>query len=64
MAYDVSNPHPMYGKDPNIINEFGHTAYPKWIDTGKKDDKGKPVRVLVENKKEEEKIVGKEGWNR
>ena len=30
--YDVSNPHPGYGKDPNILNEFGHTKFPMWAD--------------------------------
>ncbi len=29
--YDVSNPHPGFGKDPNILNEFGHTKYPMWV---------------------------------
>lgn len=29
--YDVANPHPGYGTDPNIINCFGHTKYPKWV---------------------------------
>lgn len=30
--YNVSNPHPGFGKDPNILNEFGHTKYPMWVD--------------------------------
>ena len=29
--YGVSNPHPGFGKDPNILNEFGHTKYPMWV---------------------------------
>ena len=29
--WNVSNPHPMHGKDPNIVNEFGHTEYPKFL---------------------------------
>lgn len=29
--WDVSNPHPGFGKDPNIANEFGHTKYPMWV---------------------------------
>lgn len=29
--WDVSNPHPGYGKDPNILNEYGHSVYPKMI---------------------------------
>lgn len=31
-VYSASNPHPLHGKDPNIMNELGHTHYPKWID--------------------------------
>ena len=30
-VYTVSNPHPGFGKDPNILNEFGHTKYPMWV---------------------------------
>lgn len=30
-AYTVENPHPLHGKDPNIVNEFGHTMYPKFL---------------------------------
>jgi len=29
--WNVSNPHPGFGKDPNILNEFGHTKYPMWV---------------------------------
>ncbi len=29
--YTVSNPHPAFGKDPNIKNELGHTEYPMWV---------------------------------
>jgi len=38
-SYTVENPHPRHGVDPNIINEFGHTMYPKFVH--KFDDKGK-----------------------
>ena len=31
VPYGPGNPHPNYGKDPNIMNEFGHTHYPKWV---------------------------------
>ena len=31
IEYNVSNPHPMHGKDPNILNEMGHTEYPKFL---------------------------------
>ena len=30
-VWSVSNPHPGFGKDPNILNEFGHTKYPMWV---------------------------------
>jgi hypothetical protein len=30
--WDVSNPHPGFGKDPNILNEYGHTKFPMWAD--------------------------------
>jgi hypothetical protein len=36
--YSASNPHPMHGKDPNIMNELGHTYYPKYVH--EYDDKG------------------------
>ena len=55
MTYDVSNPHPMYGKDPNIINQLGHTEYPKMIYPQGKDQPG----IVVKNKKEEEAALGK-----
>lgn len=62
MAYDVSNPHPLFGKDPNIINELGHTRYPRWVDhPSEKLSEGSkfPKRVLVQNPKEEEELTGK-----
>lgn len=40
--YDVSNPHPGFGKDPNILNEFGHTKYPMFVGS-----------VIVNNEAEE-----------
>lgn len=43
--YTVENPHPGFGKDPNILNEFGHTKYPMWVD-------GK-----IANNEEEEKAL-------
>ena len=30
--FTVRNPHPAFGIDPNIRNEYGHTNYPKMID--------------------------------
>lgn len=29
--WTVENPHPGFGKDPNILNEYGHTKYPMWV---------------------------------
>lgn len=46
-TYTVSNPHPGFGKDPNILNEFGHTKYPRWV---KKPD---GENVIVNNEDEE-----------
>lgn len=46
--YSVSNPHPGFGKDPNIINELGHTKYPMWITS-----KLTGAKVLVNNSQEE-----------
>lgn len=40
--WNVSNPHPGYGKDPNILNEFGHTKYPMYVGN-----------VIVNNEEEE-----------
>ena len=39
---DVSNPHPGFGKDPNILNEYGHTKYPMYVGS-----------VIVNNEEEE-----------
>jgi len=41
--WDVSNPHPGFGKDPNILNEYGHTKYPMWVGS-----------VIVNNEEEEQ----------
>lgn len=30
--FTVRDPHPSFNADPNIINEYGHTHYPKWVD--------------------------------
>jgi hypothetical protein len=48
--WDVSNPHPGYGKDPNILNEYGHTKYPMWVDN-----------VIVNNEEEELAERSKQG---
>lgn len=49
--YSLTNPHPGYGKDPNILNEYGHTAYPKWIYPNGRNEPG----IVVNNKAEEDK---------
>jgi hypothetical protein len=49
--YNVSNPHPGFGTDKNIGNEFGHTLYPRYI-----EHEGK--RVIVENAEAEAALVG------
>lgn len=51
-THDVSNPHPGFGKDPNIGNEFGHTHYPKYVT----DADGKSV--VVNNPDEEAEVAG------
>lgn len=50
--FNVANPHPGFGKDPNIKNEKGHTNYPKKIT----DKNGK--RVTVKNELEEAEATG------
>lgn len=52
--FDVSSPHPGYGKDPNIINEYGHTIYPKMIYPDGKDMPGK----VVEDEAQENELMG------
>lgn len=49
--YTLANPHPGYGKNSNILNEYGHTRYPKWV----KNAAGESV--IVNNVKEEAAIV-------
>jgi hypothetical protein len=53
VEYSHQNPHPLYGKDPNILNAQGHTEYPKWIEVDGK-------QVIAKNKEEEEKLLPKE----
>ena len=49
--WTVANPHPGYGKDPNIGNELGHTVYPKMITL---EDK---TTVVVNSPGEENEIL-------
>lgn len=51
--HDVSNPHPGYGKDPNILNEYGHSVYPKMIYPQGQAHPG----VIVNNQAEEDEIL-------
>lgn len=45
--WDVSNPHPGFGKDPNILNEYGHTKYPMYVGN-----------VIVNNEEDERAAKG------
>jgi hypothetical protein len=51
-VYGVSNPHPGYGTDPNILNVFGHTKYPMWV------EKANGEKVVVNNESEENEALG------
>jgi hypothetical protein len=48
----------MAESNPNIANELGHTHYPKWVDTNQKDEKGKVIRKIVHDEKEEQEVTG------
>lgn len=62
--YGVANPHPGFGKDPNIINELGHTVYPKMV----YPDGPMTARYVVVRNAEEEAAamvkpeIKKEAW--
>lgn len=56
-TYNVSNPHPRYGKDDNIINEFGHTLYPKMVYPNGKEHAG----VVARTPEHEAELMGKPG---
>lgn len=53
MTYSVSKPHPGFGKDPNIINQYGHTVYPKMVYPNGRKNKG----VVVKNEEEEKALM-------
>lgn len=53
--FDVSNPHPGYLKDKNILNEYGHTRWPKMVYPNGKDQ----PYVIVNNQEEEDVALGK-----
>jgi len=59
VEYSASNPHPMFGKDPNILNELGHTKYPMWIDHPSEKVGAFPARVLVRDEDHHEEVLGK-----
>ena len=48
--YTLDNPHPGFGKDPNIVNEFGHTKYPMYVGS-----------VIVNNAEEEAAARAEQG---
>lgn len=50
--YGPSNPHPGFGKDPNILNEYGHSVYPKMV-----YPEGKAGGVVVNSKEEEDAVM-------
>lgn len=54
-TYTLDKPHPGYGKDPNVINQLGHTLYPKWIDS-----KIEGKRVIVNSPHEEAQHTGED----
>jgi hypothetical protein len=54
-AYSLEKPHPGYGVDPYIINQLGHSIYPKMIYPNGKESAG----VVAKNEKEEAELTGK-----
>lgn len=59
--WNVSNPHPGFGKDPNILNEFGHTKYPMYVGSVivKNEEEEKAERAKLEPKVDEANIEHK-----
>lgn len=60
--YDVSNPHPDFNKDSNILNEYGHTKYPKMVypngqPATSRTGQEQPEGVIVNNKSEEDEVM-------
>lgn len=54
--YTLDNPHPNYGKSENIINQLGHTIYPKMIYPHGISNHG----VIVNSAEEEQEKMGGE----
>ncbi len=48
--FTLDNPHPGFGKDPNIINYLGHTKYPRWV-------KNKIGESVIANNADEEAAI-------
>ena len=53
--YGVANPHPGFGKDPNILNEYGHSKYPKMV----YPDGPGTVGKVAQSEAEEAVLMGK-----
>ncbi len=53
-TYSLDKPHPGYGKDPHIINQLGHTTYPKMVYPQGNLNPG----VVAQNEAEEKEIMG------
>ena len=53
--YGVANPHPGFGKDPNILNEYGHSKYPKMV----YPDGPGTVGKVAQSEVEEAALMGK-----
>jgi hypothetical protein len=54
IIHDPGNPHPLFGKDPNIMNAYGHTYYPKWIIVN-------GVQHIVKSKDHEQAVIAQFG---
>lgn len=52
--HTIEKPHPGYGKDPNILNHYGHTVYPKMVYPQGKDAPG----VIVNSHEHELEVMG------
>lgn len=52
--FDLANPHPGFGNDPNILNEMGHTVYPKMIYPNGRNLPG----IVAEDEAQEREIMG------
>lgn len=52
--FDLANPHPGFGSDPNILNEMGHTVYPKMLYPNGRNLPG----IVAEDEAQEREIMG------